>query len=164
MCYNQYKGDYYMREYRTFDLSDYTITKSGEVINNHTLRKVKPQPNGKGYLRVSIGGKLRFVHRLVAEKYIPNPENKPQVNHKDGNKQNNSVDNLEWVTNQQNRDHAIKNNLHTCGENCSWAKLSKEQVDFIRRHSEFNSNELSKVFGVTSGTIRNIRRFKSWKN
>ena len=84
-----------MREYRTFDLSDYTITENGEVINNHTLRRVKAQPNGKGYLRVRIGGKRRFVHRLVAEKYIPNPENKPQVNHKDGNKLNNSVGNLE---------------------------------------------------------------------
>jgi hypothetical protein len=153
-----------MREYRTFDLSDYTITENGEVINNHTLRRVKAQPNGKGYLRVRIGGKRRFVHRLVAEKYIPNPENKPQVNHKDGNKLNNSVGNLEWVTNQQNRDHAVKNGLQISGENCPWSKLSKKQVDFIRNHPEITAIELSKVFGVSGSTIRDIRNFMSWKN
>jgi hypothetical protein len=153
-----------MREYRTFDLSDYTITENGEVINNHTLRRVKAQPNGKGYLRVCIGGKQRFVHRLVAEKYIPNPENKPQVNHKDGNKLNNSVGNLEWVTNQQNRDHAVKNDLHIHGDKCPWSKLLKEQVDFIRNHPEITATELSKVFDVSAVTIRDIRNFRSWKN
>lgn len=153
-----------MREYRTFDLSDYTITEKGEVINNHTLRRVKAQPNGKGYLRVCIGGKQRFVHRLVAEKYIPNPENKPQVNHKDGNKLNNSVGNLEWVTNQQNRDHAVKNDLHIHGDKCPWSKLLKEQVDFIRNHLEITATELSKVFDVSAVTIRDIRNFRSWKN
>ena len=153
-----------MREYRTFDLSDYTITENGEVINNHTLRRVKAQPNGKGYLRVCIGGKQRFVHRLVAEKYIPNPENKPQVNHKDGNKLNNSVGNLEWVTNQQNRNHAVKNDLHIHGDKCPWSKLLKEQVDFIRNHPEITATELSKVFDVSAVTIRDIRNFRSWKN
>lgn len=153
-----------MRRYRTFDLSDYTITKDGEVINNHTGRVVKPQPNGKGYLRVSIGGKLRFVHRMVAEQYVPNPENKPQVNHKDGNKRNNSADNLEWVTNQENRDHALKNGLHLIGEDCPWAKLSKEQVDFIRNHIEISTKELSEVFEVTKSTIKAIRKFRSWKD
>jgi len=153
-----------MREYRTFDLSDYTITENGEVINNHTLRRVKAQPNGKGYLRVCIGGKQRFVHRLVAEKYIPNPENKPQVNHKDGNKLNNSIGNLEWVTNQQNRDHAVKNDLHIHGDKCPWSKLLKEQVDFIRNHPEITATELSKVFDVSAVTIRDIRNFRSWKN
>lgn len=147
-----------------FTLDDYEITKDGEIINKKWGRKVKPQPNGKGYLRISIGGKLMFVHRLVAEKYVPNPDNKPQVNHKDGNKQNNCADNLEWVTNQENRNHAMKNGLHTCGEKCSWSKLTTEAVAFIRKHTEYNSKELAKIFNVTSSHIRTIRRNETWKD
>lgn len=84
---------------RSLTIEDYEITRNGDVINKYTGRVLKGQPNGKGYLRVSIAGKLQFIHRLVAEKYVLNPEGKLQVNHKDGNKLNNCVDNLEWVTN-----------------------------------------------------------------
>ena len=144
-------------------LDDYDILPTGDIVNIHTGRILKPQLNGKGYLRVGIGKKLLFVHRLVAQKYVPNPNNYPQVNHKDGNKLNNKADNLEWVTNQQNRDHAIQNGLHTTGELCSWSKLTKQQVEFIRTHIELSSTELSKVFNVSARTIRDIREYHSWK-
>ena len=153
-----------MREYRRFTLEDYTVTRDGEIINNHSGKRVKPQLNGKGYLRVWIGTGLKFVHRLVAEKYVPNPENKPQVNHKDGNKLNNNADNLEWVTNGENRKHAVEHDLHFKGEKCSWAKLNKERVAFIRNHPEINNQELSSLFGVTRGTIRAVRTYRSWKD
>lgn len=150
--------------FQTFTLDDYNITEDGKVISKKRHNKeVKPQPNGKGYLRVHIAGKMYFVHRLVAEKYIPNPDNKPQVNHKDGNKLNNNASNLEWVTNQENRDHAIKNGLHTKGELCSWSKLTNKAVDFIREHKEYNSKELAEMFGVSSSTIRRVRRYNCWK-
>ena len=113
-----------MRKGVFYDLSDYEITRDGQVINKHNGHIVKPQINGKGYGRISIGKKLMFVHRLVAELYVPNPENKPQVNHIDGNKLNNCAGNLEWVTNQENRDHAVKINymhlariVHTLNSN-----------------------------------------------
>lgn len=150
------------RTYRTFTLDDYDVTKSGEIINKHSGRHVKAQKNGKGYLRVSIGGRLEFVHRLVATLYVPNPENKPQVNHKDGNKLNNCAENLEWVTNQENRNHAVKSGLQLLGERCPWSKLSSEQVDFIRNHTELNSKELAKVFNISASHVRDIRRYKSW--
>lgn len=152
------------REYKTNTIDDYEITRDGEVINKHTGRHIKPQKNGKGYYRVAIGRKLMFVHRLVAEKYVDNPEHKEQVNHKDGNKLNNCADNLEWVTNKENRKHAIENDLHTHGEDCPWSKLTKQQVDFIRKHTEFSSKELAPIFNVNASHIRTIRRNESWKH
>ena len=151
--------------FQTFTLDDYEITRQGEVINKKWGgRKVKPQPNGKGYLRVHIAGKMYFVHRLVAEKYVPNPDGKPQVNHKDGNKLNNNADNLEWVTNQENRNHAINNDLHLKGEKCPWSKLTQKQVDFIRNHPEIKNVELARAFGVHHKTISAVKNYRSWKD
>lgn len=147
----------------TFD--DYEITKDGDVINKHNRHILKGQPNGKGYLRVSIGGKLYFIHRLVAEKYIPNPEGKQQVNHIDGNKLNNSVDNLEWVTNQENRDHAISQHLHTAGEDCPWARLTQKDVETIRKlNGVLTQKEIAELFKVSPSTISAIFNGRSWKN
>lgn len=148
---------------RKLTLDDYEITKEGQVINKRNGHLLKPQPNGKGYLRVSIGGKLQFVHRLVAQKYVPNPENKEQVNHKDGNKLNNSADNLEWVSNQENRDHAVKNKLHLQGEQCPWSKLNWEKVEFIREHREMEDWDLVDLFNVSRSTIWDIWGYRTWK-
>ena len=71
-----------------------------------------PQKDPEGYERLTVGNRRRErVHILVADAYIPNPENKSQVNHKDGNKSNNRVDNLERVTPKENAQHASKNGL-----------------------------------------------------
>lgn len=153
-----------MRKGVFYNLSDYNITKDGQVINKHNGHVVKPQINGKGYVRVSIGKKLMFVHRLVAELYVPNPDNKPQVNHKDGNKLNNNAENLEWVTNQENRNHAVLNRLHLSGEACPWAKLTKEDVAFIRAHKEINKIELAKMFNVSPNYITSLRQYRTWKD
>ena len=148
---------------RKLSLNDYEITRDGRVINKLTNHTLSPQPNGKGYLRVSIGKKLYFVHRLVAMQYIPNPNNYEQVNHKDGDKTNNSVENLEWVTNQGNRTHAVANGLHLQGEQCSWAKLTAENVKFIREHPEISNNEYAELFGVNPKTISSVKNYKTWK-
>ena len=149
---------------RKLTLEDYDITRDGKVINKNTGYQLIPQPNGKGYLRVSIGKQLMFVHRLVAEKYIPNPDNKTQVNHKDGNKLNNCVDNLEWVSNQENRNHAIDNGLYLIGEKCPWHKITEEDVIYIRRHkNEKTQKEWAEIYGVSRSTIGDIIHYRTWK-
>lgn len=154
-----------MRKGKFYDLSDYNITENGEIINLHNGHIVKPQLNSKGYLRVHIGHKMEFVHRLVAEKFVSNPYNKPQVNHIDGNKLNNSASNLEWVTNQENRDHAVKNNLIIKGEKCPWAKLTQDNVNYIKNHlSDIDHNILAKQFGVNITTIKDILHKRNWKD
>lgn len=150
---------------KIFTIEDYEITKDGEIINKHNGHKRVLQPNTKGYLRVSINKKNLFVHRLVAEKYVPNPENKPQVNHIDGNKLNNNYKNLEWVTNKENRSHAMKKGLHLVGEKCSYSKLNNEKVKFIRKYKDLITiDEFSKIFNVSKSTIKDVINFHTWKN
>lgn len=151
-----------MRGYKAYSLEDYLITKEGEIYNKHNNHKLKPQPNGKGYLRVIIGHKRYFVHRLVAQLYVPNPQNKLQVNHIDGNKLNNNANNLEWVTNQENRDHAVKNRLHSYGEK-NHSKLKEKDVLYIKQHMDFSANKLAEKFNVSARAIRTIWSGRSWK-
>lgn len=91
----------------------YSVSNYGEVRNNKTGKLMKPRKNETGYLRINLtkNGKPKCmrVHRLVAQAFIPNPENKLQVNHIDFNRENNCVSNLEWVTNQENTQYSVCN-------------------------------------------------------
>jgi hypothetical protein len=110
------------------------------------------------------------VHQLVAKAFIPNPENKPQVNHKDADKQNNRVENLEWVTPQENMTHAHNGLIHyRFGEKHQNTKITEEDVRFIREHysfrnKEYNTTTLAKKYGVSLQTILNIVNRKTWKH
>lgn len=86
----------------------YYISNKGNFYSTFSKKCIKAQKDHKGYMYVEIGRKKYKVHRLVAKYFIPNPENLPQVNHKDCDKTNNCVDNLEWVNNRQNYEYALK--------------------------------------------------------
>lgn len=145
-------------------LDDYDIEQDGTIINKKTRHILKPFNHNKGYLKVMIGGKKYYVHRLVAIKYVPNPLNKKQVNHIDGNKKNNHYSNLEWCSNEENHLHAQKNNLLRKGENCSWSKLTEEEVRQIRENKDKNIKDLSLEFNVHPNTIKDVLNNRSWKH
>lgn len=113
--------------------------------------------NPKGYARVNLPGLgTILLHRLIADLFIPNPENKPQVNHIDGNKLNNSVTNLEWVTNQENRDHAVKNGLvMRRDKNCTHQRLTTVQCweAYSLYKAGMTQRSIGNIYGVGQQTI-----------
>lgn len=149
-----------------------SVRSLDRVVNNRRVkgRVLKPFQDKDGYKKVNLvmGGKKRrqfMIHRLVSKMFIPNPENKPEVNHKDGNKQNNNIDNLEWVTKRENARHAWDNGLKEAiiGENCSWHKLTDKDVRDIRdmyETGEYTQVELGKRFDVAHQTISKIVNYK----
>jgi hypothetical protein len=110
----------------------YAVSSDGKVINTKTGRVLKPDITNVGYERVTLwnskfGAKRIAVHRLVAMLYCDNSRNLPMVNHKDGDKRNNSVDNLEWVTCKENTEHAFRTGLRK-----STTSLPADTVRWLR--------------------------------
>ena len=121
-----------------------------------------------GYLYVNLckGGKPKnfFVHRLVALCFIPNPENKPEINHIDGHPLNNHVSNLEWCTRSENVQHAFDTGLMPQGEDNLKALLSNEQVRYIRENPKgLTGRQLAEKFDVDKRTISLIQLGKIYK-
>ena len=140
---------------------NYQVSSYGRVWSVRNQRCLKPQKHNKGYLNIVLtakNGKAKqeYIHRLVALTFIDNPDNKPTVNHKDENKQNNHVDNLEWATYAENNAH--NDRLIRQGETFKVnGKTSKKvnQFDldgnFIK---QFNSiREAERSFGVSGTNI-----------
>ena len=153
----------------------YQVSNFGRVksFQKNKVKILKSNLGIGGYLRVVLckneKKKNRFVHVLVAKAFITNPENKTQVNHRDGNKKNNHVSNLEWVTPKENIEHAFKNGLRKIGYEHHEAKLLPDQIREVRRDCvpgdpERGFRAFAKKFNVTHRIISDAYYGKSYQN
>ena len=154
----------------------YMVSDHGRVMGvpkkTHYGHVLKQGKNWAGYMNVCLsknGEKKSFsVHRLVAQAFVENPENKPEVNHKNGDRANNKAENLEWVTRSENERHAFQ--VLNKEPNKPWVgkpqihkrQFNDEQIKSIRA-SSVGCRLLAKQYGVSATTIKNIRNRKVYK-
>lgn len=142
---------------------NYCVSMDGKIFSLKSNRFLKPFSDTSGYQYIECyenGQKHKFsVHRLVAKAFICNDLNKKEVNHKDGNKENNSVGNLEWVTPSENCVHAERTGLRNN------AKLTDEQVHNIcsKLSDGFRNSDIADMFGVPKSTVSEIKNKKAYK-
>lgn len=146
----------------------YYVSNFGRVKSFYTGKILKPAIS-LGYLFVHLCNnskrKIFYVHRLVAQLFVSNPDNKPQINHRDGNRLNNHISNLEWCTSAENIKHAVEHNLIPSCEDNYLAKLTQEQIFYIRDNPDnLTLKQLADMFGMAFQTISTIQLGKSWKN
>ena len=131
--------------------SDIMVSNTGRVLSYKSgkCHELTPSDNGRGYLTVSLGIRNpKYIHRLVAETFLPNENKYPEVNHIDGNKKNNNVSNLEWCTIEYNKRHACKNGLN----------ISQKPIRIVETGEVFISqNECARRIGGTASGIHDCR-------
>jgi hypothetical protein len=148
-----------MKQYKN---TRYFVTENGEVFHNE--KKLKPYKQTKGYLRVDIWEdnkrKTIYVHRMVMETFKENPLNHPQINHIDGDKENNKLENLEWASfsdNMKHRSHVLGKNI---GDNTPSIKIPDKEVLILRWKKSINYpiniKETAKKWGVRVDYLRKV--------
>jgi hypothetical protein len=145
----------------------YFVTTDGKVFRDgKQLKTYKSKYESFG---PSINGiqKTVQIHVWIAQTFIPNPENKREVNHKDGNGLNNNVDNLEWNTHQENMMHSTRILGNSTKENHNMVKLNQSNIQWIRKnyipkHKQFGMNALGRKYKVSPMTIHKIIHNKTW--
>lgn len=159
------------------DFEDYEISNYGRVRSHKYGREtiLKTRRTFDGYLWYNLckSGKqfTKRAHRLVAEAFIENPDNKPTVNHKDGNKENNCAYNLEWATREEQMLHAYKYGLKQPmnGVKCWKSLLNENEVKEIRktykaRDKQYGMRALAKKYNVSEATIDKCVRRITYKD
>lgn len=157
--------------------NDYEISNDGDLRSykhgKQTILKKRYSKDGYVWYILTENGKsyCRRAHRLVAEAFIDNPENKETVNHIDGNKMNNNVNNLEWATRNEQMQHAYKHGLKKPVRGCLQGNhvLSEKDVIEIRsiyiaRDKQFGMRALARKYNVSEPTIDKCVRYKSYLN
>ena len=157
-------------------LKNYKIYEDGRVQRivdsdcSKAGRFLKPEITKLGYHRITLchkGKTKRFqLHRLVALVYLPNPDNFPIVNHKDGNPHNNHVSNLEWCTYSHNLQHAydVLNRDKLYGEKRTWAKLSDDKIRLLRKLPIGALKKLALEWGCSYKHLRAVYNGRNWNH
>lgn len=154
-----------------YEISQYGNVKSLKRSGSGVLKKdiiLKPFDNGRGYLyytlRKNCKAKNYSAHRLVAEMFIPKKDGLNDINHKDGNKKNNKVENLEWCNKKMNMVHASILNLLPKGEKSHFAKLKQDDVIKIKKMWGYNIKReiISDIFQISYAQISRIVNKKNW--
>jgi hypothetical protein len=148
---------------------DYWVTDTGRVFRGK--RELKKNKGTVGYTTVSIAyingpRKLKFVHRLVAEAFISNPENKPIVNHKNLVKKDNRIENLEWVTAQENCRHAHDNGAHRVDNAATYSMYPIELIHKICSLIQEGRRtiDIIKALAVPKHLVHDIRTKRIWNH
>jgi len=152
-----------IKEYDKYWISSFGRLKSYKPFWNRFII-VKPNTikSGYQYYHLCKNGKRKSIqaHRLVSIAFLENTKNKPCVNHKDGNKQNNKSCNLEWVTRSENSKHAFKTGLITSE---TYSKITRKQVDKIRKlYPKFYQRDIAKMFNISQTQICRIVNGSNW--
>lgn len=156
----------------------YQVSDQGRVKSFKRYKHGKVLKQGfstKGYRQVQLSDRemvprYHGVHRLVALAFIPNPENKPQVNHKDLDKKNNDQENLEWSTGQENVDHYMDKGYEQgsrCGAKNANARLTEREVLLIKLAFDTGAiglKELSEILDIKHTTLSAIKYGHSWRH
>lgn len=156
-----------MERYKRNGLNEFGEVR--KVYDDGSYRTLLHSKTRRGYHYVTLrkDGKnhLEYVHRLVAKNFIKNPHNKETVNHIDGNKNNNHVNNLEWSTYSENNQHAYDTKLKLCGEDFYNAKLTIDKVVEIKALGKYTTYQnIADKYGVTKATIRDVLMNKTWQS
>lgn len=153
--------------------SNYEVSDQGMVRNKETKHVKSLRKSSKGYQRVTLypSGKTYSVHKLVAQAFIENESDGTVINHKDGNKENNDVSNLEWCTPKYNTNHAISilktfkvdrwNQEKNPGSRLDYGLVYSIKFGILNSICDFT---LSEMLGVKEETIRRIKKNILWKN
>ncbi|MCQ2585614.1 MAG: HNH endonuclease [Treponema sp.] len=167
-----YKEEVSCEDFLTFkdipDFPNYMINKKGDILNKNLNRILKKAYDKDGYVKTTLSVKNQSsyyrVHRLVALTFIPNPNNLPFVNHINGIKDDNRVENLEWCTARENSLHASKTGLQPRKEKRKNAKLKEEWIPWIKKMREvgISYKQIGDVYNVNSKTILSVIKNESW--
>jgi len=153
---------YYICVMENAIFENHTFYTNGKIVDNRTGKDKKVSKRKDGYLTIQLNGKNYLYHRILATLFIPNPNHKSRVNHKDSNRSNCNLENLEWSTSSENTLHGYLQGNLKGKANC---KISKEEAfDIKYNYFHLSHSEVALLFKRTYNLVYDIRKERTWKD